>query len=125
MLNNIMLVGRLVQEPEVVETETGKQRTQVTVAVPRSYKNADGIYETDFIDCVLWDGLAVNASEYCHKGDTVGIRGRLQTNSYETESGEKRKSTLIVAEKLTFLSSNREILEKEGVNKTKEEDLEV
>ena len=51
--------------------------------------------------------------------------GRLQTNNYENEKGEKRKITEVIAEKLTFLSSNREILEKEGVNKTKEEDLEV
>ena len=108
MLNNIMLVGRLVQEPEVVETETGKQRSQITLAVNRAFKNADGVYETDFVDCVLWDGIALNTSEYCHKGDIVGVRGRLQTNNYETEDGEKRKSTQIVAEKITFLSSNKE-----------------
>ena len=105
MLNNIMLVGRLVQEPEVVETETGKQRSQITLAVNRAFKNADGVYETDFVDCVLWDGIALNTSEYCHKVDIVGVRGRLQTNNYETESGEKKKSTVVVVEKLTFLSS--------------------
>ena len=105
MVNSVMLVGRLVQEPEIFESETGKQKSQITVAVPRPFKNADGVYETDFVDCILWDNIAINASEYCHKGDTVGIRGRLQTNVYETKSGEKRNNIQIMTEKLTFLSS--------------------
>ncbi len=107
MVNSIMLVGRLVREPEVVETETGKQRSQITLAVNRSFKNPDGTYDTDFFDCILWDGLATNAKEYCHKGDTVGVRGRLQTSNYETENGEKKKSTQIIVERLTFLSSKK------------------
>ena len=105
MLNNVMLVGRLVQDPEVEESDSGKKRSQITLAVQRPYKNPNGVYETDFIDCVLWDGIALNTSEYCKKGDVVGVRGRLQTSNYETESGEKRKATQIIADKLTFLSS--------------------
>ena len=105
MLNNVMLVGRLVQDPEVQESESGKKISQITLAVNRPYKNEDGVYETDFIDCVLWDGIAINTTEYCKKGDVVGVRGRLQTSNYETESGEKRKATQIIADKLTFLSS--------------------
>ena len=107
MLNSIMIVGRLVNEPKLAESETGKQRSYITVAVPRSYKNEEGIYETDFIDCILWDGIAANASEYCRKGDTVGIRGRLQTINYELDNGEKKKNTQVIAEKLTFLSSKK------------------
>ncbi len=122
MLNNIMLVGRLVQKPEVVETETGKQRSQITIAVPRSYKNADGIYETDFVDCVLWDSIATNAMEYCNKGDLVGIRGRIQTNSYETESGEKRKSTVVITDKLSFLSSKSN---DKSEDKSEDDDLDM
>lgn len=72
MLNQIIIVGRLVQTPEVVTTESGKHMTYITVAVPRSYKNENGEYETDFIDCVLWEAVAVNTSEYCQKGDVIG-----------------------------------------------------
>ena len=122
MLNTIMLVGRLVKKPEVVETETGKQRSQITIAVPRSYKNSDGIYETDFVDCVLWDGVASSAMEYCNKGDLVGIRGRIQTNNYETEDGEKRKSTVVVTDKLSFLSSN---FKDKSDDKSKDDDLDM
>ena len=125
MMNQTCIIGRLVRDPELKELEDGKKVSNITVAVQRSYKNENGEYEADFIDCTLWNGIADRTTEYCKKGDLVGVKGRLQTNNYENEKGEKRKITEVIAEKLTFLSSNREILEKEGVNKTKEEDLEV
>ena len=107
MLNQVVGVGRLVEDPTVETTETGKQMTRVPIAVQRSYKNAEGEYETDFFDVVLWNGIATNTSEYCHKGDLIGVRGRLESNSYETENGEKKKSTYIVADKISFLASKR------------------
>lgn len=107
MLNQLVIAGRLVADPEIKKSENGKSYTNMTIAVPRSYKNADGEYDTDFVDCILWGGVAENTAEYCHKGDIVGIKGRIQTNTYETESGEKKKSTQIVAEKVTFLSSSK------------------
>ena len=107
MVNSVMLVGRLAQDIEVKKLDSGKEVTKVALAVPRSFKNPDGIYETDFFDCILWEGLAKNASEYCKKGDTVGVRGRLQTSSYETEDGIKKKVVEVIVEKLTFLSSKK------------------
>lgn len=101
-----MLVGRLAQEPEVRTTETGKEVIRISIAVNRGFKNPDGIYETDFIDCILWDGLAKNMSDYCKKGDTVGVRGRLQVSHYEKD-GQKMKHVDVIVEKLTFLSSKR------------------
>ena len=56
MLNQIVIVGRLVRDPELRETDGGKKVTNITLAVPRSYKNVNGEYETDYIDCVLWTG---------------------------------------------------------------------
>lgn len=107
MLNQIVLVGRIVANPEIEKSEEGKGRSQITLAVPRSYKNADGEYDTDFVDCVLWGGIAENVTEYCKKGDLVGIKGRVQTNTYENKDGEKKKNMQVVAEKVTFLSSSR------------------
>lgn len=103
MLNQIVVVGRLVKKPELRETENGKKVTNITVAVPRSYKNLNGEYETDFVDCVLWQGIAENTVEYCNKGDLLGIKGRIQTRTYEHDE-EKRYVTEVVAEKITFLS---------------------
>jgi single-strand DNA-binding protein len=106
MVNSVMLVGRLAQDIEIKKLDSGREVTKVGLAVPRSFKNPDGVYETDFFDCILWEGLAKNASEYCKKGDTVGVRGRLQTSTYELE-GVKRKAVEIIVEKLTFLSSKK------------------
>ena len=105
MLNQAVLVGRIVYEPELKETENGNKMANVTLAVPRSYKNENGEYDVDYVDCVLWNQIATNTTEYCKKGDLVGIKGKIETNTYETEDGEKKKATNIVAERVTFLSS--------------------
>ena len=120
MLNQVVMVGRLTSDPKVEISESGKKFTNVSLAVPRSYKNADGEYETDFIDCVLFDSLSYNTTEYCKKGDLVGIKGRLQTNTYEVD-GETKKKTSVVAEKVTFLSTARERED----NSTKESDNDI
>lgn len=107
MLNQVVLVGRLTTNPEVITSQNGKKLSSVTLAVQRPFKNTDGVYETDFIKCVLWNGIASNTSEYCKSGDIVGIKGRLQVHSYETEDGTNRNVTEVIAEKVTFLSSQK------------------
>ncbi len=104
MLNQVVLVGRLVRDIEVHKTDKNKNITTVTLAIPRSFKNANGEYDTDFIDCILWDSTAVTTGEYCHKGDIIGVKGRLQSRVIEKDK-EKKYLTEIVAEKVTFLSS--------------------
>ncbi len=106
MLNQVVIAGRLVRDPEIVMTENNKKRTYITVAVPRSYKNIDGNYETDFIRCTLWNAIAENTCEYCKKGDVIGVKGRIQTSNYEVE-GEKKYTMDIIAEKVSFLSSKK------------------
>lgn len=106
MLNQVVLVGRLTEDPTVTQTETGKKYTSIVLAVQRAFKNSEGIYETDFIRCVLWNGIASNTSEFCHTGDILGVKGRLQNRSYETEDKETKYITEVVAERVTFLSSN-------------------
>lgn len=107
MLNQVVLVGRLTGNPEVQELGDGKKLSQITLKVGRSFKNADGEYENDFIDVNLWDGIAQNTAEYCHEGDIIGVKGRLQTEVFEKEDGTKKYLTRIVAEKVTFLSSRK------------------
>ena len=104
MLNQIVIVGRLVKDPELKETEKGKKVTNITLAVPRNYKNVNGEYDTDFIDCILWTGVAENTAEYCKKGDLLGVKGRIQSRSYEKED-QKKYVTEVVAEKVTFLTN--------------------
>lgn len=100
MLNQIILIGRLVSDPQINETENEIKEYNITLAVQRCYKNADGIYETDFIPVRLYKGIAENTTEYCKKGDLIGIKGKLQTKQKEG------KNTIeIIAEKVTFLTS--------------------
>ncbi len=106
MLNQTVIVGRLTKDPEIITTDNGKKRTQIVVAVGRTFKNIDGTYDTDFIRCVLWNGIAESTCEYCKKGDIVGVKGRLQTSTYEA-NGESKYTTEVIAEKVTFLSSQK------------------
>lgn len=109
MLNQVGLVGRLTSDPEINEVENGRKVTTITLAVQRSYKNIDGIYDTDFIHCTLWNGIAENTTRYCKKGDIVGVKGRLQTTIIEEEEdGTKENKLEVIAEKVTFLSSRKE-----------------
>ena len=113
MLNQLVMIGRLTKDPELKKTETGRNVAKITVAVPRSYKNSEGVYETDFIDCLLWSGVAESTTEYCKKGDLIGLKGRIQTIKYETEDEKVRQVTEIIGEKITFLSSNHNVNEKQ------------
>ena len=67
MLNQSVVVGRLVRDPELFETENGNKVTSITLAVPRSFKNTDGEYETDYINCKLWREVDDNVNKYCQK----------------------------------------------------------
>ena len=107
MLNQIVLVGRLVKDPEVHKAENDTTYSHITLAIPRSYKNVDGTYDTDFIDCTLWNLIATNTKVYCKCGDLIGVKGRLESKVYEND-GEKKYVIEVVAEKITFLSSNKE-----------------
>lgn len=109
MLNILTLVGRLVSDPKIIKTENDRKVCKITLAVPRSFKNMDGIYETDFISATLLETIAKSVCEYCHKGDLIGIKGRIKSNvvaddseHYDASINEKLE---LIADKVTFLSS--------------------
>ena len=100
MLNQLTLVGRLVSDPQINETKNKTKECNITLAVPRTYKN-----ETDFIPVRLYNDIAKNVVEYCKKGDLVGIKGRVQTRQEENNNIIE-----IIAERVSFLTnkSNKE-----------------
>lgn len=106
MVNQIVLVGRIARAPETKTSESGKKFATLTLAVPRNYKNANGEYDTDFLDCTLWSSVAESTSEYCKTGDMIGVKGRVQSRIVESPDGLRRRKTEIVAERVTFLTSN-------------------
>ena len=100
MLNQLTLIGRLVSDLQLNETENKTKECNITLAVPRNYKNEDGIYETDFISVRLCNEIATKVVEYCKKGDLLGIKGRVQTKQ------EENKNTIeIIVERVSFLTS--------------------
>ena len=105
MLNQLIMVGRLTKDIEVEESENGKKYANLSIAIPRSFKNAEGVYDTDFITFKAFDMIAENTSEYCKKGDIIGVKGRLQSSSFDKEDGSKEFRIEPIAEKVTFLSS--------------------
>ena len=125
MLNQVVLVGRLVKTPELKITESGKKISRITLAVPRNYKNMDGEYDTDFLDCTLWTSIAENTSEYCQTGDMLGVKGRIQTRVIENDDGSRKKRTEIIAERVTFLAqanNKKESDTKKEISKEKNKD---
>jgi len=104
MLNQIVLVGRLTREITVHKSDNGVKVATIPLAIPRSFKNSEGFYDTDFIDCVAFDNIAENTKEYIKKGDIIGIKGRVQSRVVEKED-KKVNEIDIICEKITFLSS--------------------
>lgn len=98
MLNIYTTVGRIANIKKET-TESGANKAIITLAVPRTFKNVNGEYETDFIPCTVLNSIATNTLEYCKQGDLVGIKGRIQSKENQIE---------IIAEKLTFLSNKKE-----------------
>lgn len=106
-MNNVVIVGRIAKDLKLEKTENGKSYINTSLAVNRPYKNIDGIHETDFINCTLWGSISERAYEYCQKGDVVGVKGHLETSSYEKDGNTKYTYT-VNAEKITFLSNKKE-----------------
>ena len=106
MLNNVVLVGRVVRQHELIQTQDGKRVSTITLAVTRSFKNAaTGEYETDFINITLWEGIARNVVEYCGKGAIIGVKGRLVHKTYEIPNHKSIRVVEVVAEKVSFIQT--------------------
>ena len=105
MLNQVVLVGRIVYDLELKKNDSGKKYLSLMLAIPRSFKNIEGTYDTDFIRCIVWDNVASNTSEYCKKGDIVGLKGRLQSRLVE-RNDKKENIMEVIGEKVTFLTSS-------------------
>lgn len=103
MMNQVIFVGRLAKNVAKGKVQ-GRDVKQIKVAVPRSFKNAEGIYETDILPVILEGKMAENVLEYCHEGDVVGIKGSMR--SYDNNG---KLVLYISGEKITFLSSNKNL----------------
>ena len=105
MINNVTLVGRLTKDVELKYTPANQAVAQFTLAVNRTFKNANGERESDFINCVIWRQAAENFANWAKKGALIGITGRIQTRNYENAQGQRVYVTEVIAENFQMLES--------------------
>ena len=103
MLNRVVLVGRLTKDPEYRTTPSGVSVATFTLAVNRTFTNAQGEREADFINCVVFRRQADNVNNYLSKGSLAGVDGRLQSRNYENQEGRRVFVTEVVCDSVQFL----------------------
>ena len=103
MINNVALIGRLTRDAELRYTPSNIATAQFNIACNRTFKNANGDYDADFINCVMWREQAERFCNWTKKGMLVGITGRIQTRSYEGNDGKRVYVTEVVAENFQVL----------------------
>jgi single-strand DNA-binding protein len=105
-LNRVILIGRLTRDPELKYLQNGTAVARFSIANNRRYSTAGEKKEqVSFFDCIAWSKLAEMLTEYCKKGQRIGIEGRLQQRSWDDQEGKKRSSVEIVIDNVQFLSA--------------------
>lgn len=101
-MNKTFFIGRLVKDPELKETESGKKVVNATIAVQRSYKNSNGEYDADFLDCTFWEHNAEYVSKMS-SGNQLAVQGRTETKIYERSDGSKVKDYNVIVDEVQNL----------------------
>ena len=115
MLNKIVIMGRLVRDPDLRRTQAGTAVAAFTLAVERDFKDAaTGERTADFIDCVAWRQTGEFVSRYFSKGRMAVAEGRLQLRDWVDRDGNKRRSAEVVVEQMYFGDSKSEGGQKSG-----------
>lgn len=104
-MNKVMLIGRITKNIELKSTPNGKEVADFSIAVKRNYKNQNGEYEADFINCISFGKTAELLGKYTKKGDQIAIEGRINTRNYENKEGKKVYITEILVENIMFLET--------------------
>lgn len=107
MINNVTLQGKLGKDIDLKYTQSGKAVGTTSIAVDRDFKNANGEKETDWVSIVFWGKTAETVANYFRKGDEILVVGRIQTRSYEDNSGGRKYVTEVVADKFSFTTGRK------------------
>ena len=103
MFNEVILIGKLVNKPILKETSQGVRLANMVVQVERPYKNNLGIKEVDYVQCVLWRGIAAQVCETCDIGSFIGVKGRLQSRTHENSENQSVSIMEVKVEHIEFL----------------------
>lgn len=121
MLNRVVLVGRLTKDPEYRTTPSGVEVSTFTLAVNRTFTNAQGEREADFINVVVFRKQAKNVNDYLSKGSLAGVDGRVQSRNYENNEGRRVFVTEVVADSVQFLDTKGNNQQKSQPQKQQEQ----
>lgn len=111
-MNKVILMGRMTKEPELKTTQGGASVVSFSLAVQKRFKDANGEYGVDFIECVSWRTTAEFIHKFFRKGQLIGVVGSIQTRTYQTQNGENRKVTEVLVDEAYFCGDKKEA----GVN---------
>lgn len=116
MINAVSLTGRLTKDPELRESQNGVAVGNITLAVNRTFTDANGERQADFINCVMFKKTAEIAKQYLSKGSLAGVSGRLQSRSYENKEGQRVFVTEVVVDNLALLETKNSQNQQNGNN---------
>lgn len=105
MMNVVAIMGRLVADPQMRQTNTGRNVASFRIACDRGRKDANGQSQADFFDIVAWERTAEFVCRYFQKGSMIAIDGRLQSRQYQDKTGNNRTAIEIVANNVNFTGS--------------------
>ncbi len=109
MVNNVVLVGRMTRDPELRHSASGSAVCSFSLAINRNFKNQAGEYEADFVNCVAFNQTANLMEQYVSKGQLISVQGRLQSRSYDDNTGRKVYVTEVICNTVSFLESKRTV----------------
>lgn len=112
MINNVSLTGYLTKDIDLKYTNNGTAVTNFTIAVQRTFTNAQGERETDFIRCIAWRSTAETMSKYLNEGSRIGVTGAIRTGRYDDKDGKTVFTTDVEVDNFVFLESKQESQER-------------
>ena len=115
-MNRAIIVGNLTKDPELKTTSQGVACAKFTVAVQRKYRDSQGQYGTDFINCVAWRGTAEFICKHFIKGNRIGVEGSIQTRNYEAQDGSKRTAVELAVDNAEFVTPKQGNMEQPQTN---------
>ena len=107
MINRVVLMGRLVSDPQLKTTASGVECTNFRIAVDRSYAKKGEERKADFIDIVCWRQTAAFVCRYFSKGNMIALEGELQTRTYQAKDGTNRYVTEVLASNVSFTGERK------------------
>lgn len=106
-MNSFIGIGRLTKDCELRYTTSNKAVASFSIAITRTFKNTQGQYEADFINCECWGQVAETLSKHTHKGDLIAINGNIRTDKYQDSNGNNKTRTYILVNRIQFLSTKK------------------